>query len=127
VLDTNGYHDEDSSNDGEIEEQHEHSDCVAATIQLLKITSPCNGYIVSRLDIDYIPNYQQPDSNVPLLDVQEQEIMSWMWRVVYQPDGAFVRDGAELISDQIRILLYGSFYVVKKKVINGMGLSRLKK
>jgi hypothetical protein len=101
----------------------------ADTIQLLKITSPHVGYIVSHLHdypyvapgtpLDYVPNYQQSTSDAI-------EPIQWMWRVVYQPDGAFVRNGAELISDQIGTLPYGSFCNVQEKIINEMGLSRLK-
>jgi hypothetical protein len=100
-----------------------------ATLQLLKITSPHVGYIVSHLHdypyiapgspLDYVPNYQLTDSDI-------KEPIHWVWRVVYQPDGAFVRDGAELISDQIGTLPYGSFCKVQEKIVNEMGLSRLK-
>lgn len=114
------------SNTDKVTWEQKHS---AATVQLLKITSPYIGYIVSHLHgypyvgpgspLDYVPNYQQSTSN-------SKETIHWTWRVVYQPDGAYVRNGPELMSDQIGTLPYGSFCVVQEKIVNEMGLSRLK-
>jgi hypothetical protein len=81
-------------------------------------------YIGPGSPLDYVPNYKAPKSDSS--NAHSVESMSWIWRVVYQPDGAFVRNGAELISDQIATLPYGSFCNVHEKIINDMGLSRLK-
>ena len=105
----------------------------STTIQLFKINSPYNGYIVSHLHdyphvapgspLDYVPTYKASNLNTSSSDDQST---LWIWRVVYQPDGAFVRNGSELMSDQISTLPYGSFCNVRGKIINDMGLSRLK-
>lgn len=118
-------------------EADEHDGQKHATIQLLKITSPFNGYIVSHLHdypyvakgspLDYVSDYKDNSVQLPLTtSVDESTRNRWMWRVVYRPDGAFVRTGSELISDQICTLPYGSFCFVQEKMINDMGLSRLK-
>ena len=127
-TDSNKQDDTTNNDDREYEPKIQHPDFAEATIQLMKITSPYIGYIVSHLHgypylapgspLDYVPNYKSCDST--------DETISWMWRVVYQPDGAFVREGAELISDQVGTLPYGSFCTVQEKIINDMGLSRLK-
>ena len=127
--DPNEHHDTINNGDREVEQKVQHPDSAAASIQLMKITSPCNGYIVSHLHgypylapgspLDYVPDYKCDSDST-------NETTSWLWRVVYQPDGAFVREGAELISDQIGTLPYGSFCNVQEKLINDMGLSRLK-
>lgn len=128
------------ANGADYEHDHGHSqghnksaDWTATTLQLLKINSPHNGYIVSHLHdypyvapgspLDYAPTYNTSNLNNSLLDNQSS---SWIWRVVYQPDGAFVRNGSELMSDHISTLPYGSFCNVQEKIINDMGLSRLK-
>eukprot|EP00956_Cyclotella_meneghiniana_P038860 scaffold161222_cov23-Cyclotella_meneghiniana.AAC.1 len=121
---------------GESKDRHQRIDWAATTsttIQLFKINSPYNGYIVSHLHdypyvapgspLDYVPTYKASNLNTSSTDDQST---LWIWRVVYQPDGAFVRNGSELMSDQISTLPYGSFCTVRGKIINDMGLSRLK-
>jgi hypothetical protein len=132
LLDSNGQDGTVIHSGRDSEEQQQHHE--SATIQLMKITSPYSGYIVSHMHdypyigpgspLDYVPNYKAPKSDSS--NAHSVESMSWIWRVVYQPDGAFVRNGAELISDQIATLPYGSFCNVHEKIINDMGLSRLK-
>lgn len=131
LLDANGA---DYEHDHGYSKGHNNStDWTATTLQLLKINSPYNGYIVSHLHdypyvapgspLDYAPTYNT--SNLSQSSLGNQST-SWIWRIVYQPDGAFVRNGSELMSDQISTLPYGSFCNVREKIINDMGLSRLK-
>ncbi|KAL3783338.1 hypothetical protein HJC23_011102 [Cyclotella cryptica] len=125
------------TNDEESSQQH---NCAAATIQFLKITTPYIGYIVSHVHdypyvapgsvLDYVPDYKADSvrditASTPATK-QRPTSNQWLWRVIYQPDGAFVRNGSELNSDHIGTLSYGSFCAVKGKIINDMGLSRLR-
>jgi Zinc finger, C3HC4 type (RING finger) len=48
----------------------------------------------------------------------------WYWRVTC-PQGAFIRAGLELSSPHVATIPYGSYVVVREKVVNSMGLSRL--
>lgn len=49
---------------------------------------------------------------------------NWIWRVTC-PDGAFVRAGMDLSSTHMGTVPYGSLLLVRRKLVNGMGLSRL--
>lgn len=90
----------------------------AGWLQLLKIESPCNGWVV--LSIDGVP-FLGP--GLPALYVDPNV---WMWRVTCGV-GAYVREGLELTSsDPIGVLPFGSFFRVTEKVINQMGLARLR-
>lgn len=138
-LDSRGHHDAYVDNT-QHEDKQQHC-CDAAKIQLLKITSPYIGYIVSHLHdypyvapgrvIDYVPEYKATSihDDVAKTAITMNQVTTstqWLWRVVYQPDGAFVRNGSELNSDHIGTLSYGSFCSVDEKIINDMGLSRLR-
>ncbi|GAX11184.1 E3 ubiquitin-protein ligase Mdm2 [Fistulifera solaris] len=48
----------------------------------------------------------------------------WVWRVTC-PDGAYVRAGMDLSSTHLGTVPYGSLLMVRRKLVNGMGLSRL--
>ncbi len=48
----------------------------------------------------------------------------WVWRVTC-PDGAYVRAGMDLSSTHMGTVPYGSLLMVRRKLVNGMGLSRL--
>jgi hypothetical protein len=94
----------------------------ANTIQLLRISSPHCGYIVSHLH-NY-PFVSPGSASVVTASVLDDS--NWMWRVMYEPDGAFVREGCELGSDHIGTLPYGTIVNVQSKAVNEMGLSRLR-
>jgi len=88
------------------------------TLQMLKISSPHRGYIVSQMhDYPYL---------LPGLPSSYVDTRNWYWRVTCQPDGAFVRRGLELVSDHVDTLPFGSICRVEKKVVNSMGLNRLR-
>jgi Zinc finger, C3HC4 type (RING finger) len=50
--------------------------------------------------------------------------LPWYWRVTC-PQGAYIRAGLELSSPHVATIPYGSYVVVKEKVVNSMGLPRL--
>ena len=84
----------------------------------LKISTPTTGYILSS-----IHSYPLLLPGTPSLYTNSKY---WYWRVTCQPDGAYVRAGLELNSKQLGILPYGTVCCVTKKVVNDMGLNRLK-
>ena len=86
-------------------------------IQILKISCPHEGYIVSKLH-----NYPYLAPGLPSTYTNANH---WFFRVTCQPDGAFIRKGLELIAPHVNTLPYGSFCRVQKKVVNSMGLNRL--
>jgi E3 ubiquitin-protein ligase Mdm2 len=96
----------------------EHDKGVAGQVQILKINTPQEGFVVFSvngycfLGLGMPFHYMQPDN--------------WIWKVTYSC-GAFVRDGLELNSNHIATLPYGSLFKVTQKTIstNG-GLSRLR-
>ena len=88
------------------------------TIQILQITSPYQGYSVSKIN-----NYPYLTPGLPTTYTNVSN--SWSWRVTCQPDGAFIRQGLELITDHIGTLSFGAFCCVEKKLANSMGLNRL--
>jgi len=94
------------------------SDESCPKLSFLKITSPQSGYILSN-----IHSYPLLLPGLPTTYTQTDH---WLWRVTCQPDGAFIRRGLELVTDHLGTLPYGTVCEVKKKVVNGMGLNRLK-
>ena len=86
-------------------------------IQILLIESPMYGYVV--LSMDAYP-FLGPGEAALYTDLRV-----WMWRVTCS-SGAFVRAGLELNTRHIQTVPFGSFLQVTRKVINGMGLPRLK-
>ncbi|KAL7532888.1 hypothetical protein ACHAXR_004911 [Thalassiosira sp. AJA248-18] len=88
------------------------------TMTFLKITSPHSGYILSSI-------HSYP-LLLPGLPTTYTNNLHWLWRVTCQPDGAYIRRGLELVTDHIGTLPYGTVCTVQKKVVNGMGLNRLK-
>jgi len=94
------------------------SDESCPKLSFLKITSPHSGYILSN-----IHSYPLLLPGLPTTYTQTDH---WLWRVTCQPDGAFIRRGLELVTDHLGTLPYGTVCEVKKKVVNGMGLNRLK-
>ena len=90
----------------------------AGWLQLLKIESPCDGWVV--FSVDGLP-FLGP--GLPSLYVDPNV---WMWRVTCGV-GAYVREGLELTSsDPIGVLPYGSSFRVTRKMVNQMGLMRLR-
>lgn len=90
----------------------------AGWLQLLKIVSPCEGWVV--LSIDGLA-FLGP--GLPALYIDPTV---WMWRVTCGV-GAYVREGLELTSSNpVEVLPYGSLFRVTRKMINQMGLMRLR-
>ena len=90
----------------------------AGWLQLLKIVSPCEGWVV--LSIDGV-SFLGP--GLPSLYVQPNV---WMWRVTCGV-GAYVREGLELTNNNpVEVLPFGSFFRVTRKMVNQMGLMRLR-
>eukprot|EP00571_Detonula_confervacea_P011413 CAMPEP_0172304434 /NCGR_PEP_ID=MMETSP1058-20130122/5843_1 /TAXON_ID=83371 /ORGANISM="Detonula confervacea, Strain CCMP 353" /LENGTH=940 /DNA_ID=CAMNT_0013015659 /DNA_START=144 /DNA_END=2966 /DNA_ORIENTATION=+ len=87
-------------------------------LAFLKITAPSTGYILSSV-------HSYP-LLLPGLPTTYTNIHHWPWRITCQPDGAYVRKGLELVTDHIGTLPYGTVCCVTKKVVNGMGLNRLR-
>ena len=87
-------------------------------VQMLKIVSPCEGWVV--LSLDGVPLL------LPGLPGNYVDPNVWMWRVTCGA-GAYVREGLELTNDNpITVLPYGSFFRVLRKRVNQMGLMRLR-
>lgn len=89
-------------------------------LQLLKIVSPSEGWIVYSID--------GPSFLGPGLTNLYVEPNSWMWRVTCSV-GAYVREGVEISlhsSKHIETLPYGTVMEVKRKMINVAGLARLR-
>ncbi|GKY97980.1 hypothetical protein MPSEU_000756100 [Mayamaea pseudoterrestris] len=84
--------------------------------QVLRIESPCTGYIVLNHN-----GYSMAMAGLP---VQYCRPKLWQW-IVTCSGGAVVRDGLDLSSPQTVLLPYGTIVQVTRKVINTMGLSRL--
>lgn len=87
------------------------------TIEMLRIESPHDGYVVSKIN-----GYSYLAPGLPSTYTNPSE---WTWRVACQPDGAFIRNGPELIADHVDTLPFGSFCKVTRKIVNSMGLNRL--
>lgn len=82
----------------------------------LRITSPCEGFILFNLEGYYFVGFGEPaDYTSP---------HCWIWRVSYA-EGAFVRQGLELDSAHVVTIPFGGLVRVTRKTLNGMGLSRL--
>lgn len=85
-------------------------------VEVLKIESPMIGYVVYSVDgYPFIgpglpSSYSEPDM--------------WLWKVTCT-NGAYVRQGLELMSVHVDTIPFGSFVRVKRKTINAMGLTRL--
>lgn len=85
-------------------------------VEVLKIESPMIGYVVYSVDgYPFIgpglpSSYSEPDV--------------WLWKVTCT-NGAYVRQGLELMSVHVDTIPFGSFVRVKRKTINAMGLTRL--
>ncbi len=86
-------------------------------IEVLKIDSPREGYIVYSVD-----GYPFVGPGLPSTYTESNV---WLWKVTC-PNGAYVRQGLELTSAQVDTISFGSFVQIKRKAINAMGLSRLK-
>lgn len=87
-------------------------------LQLLKIISPYEGWVVLSID-----GMAFLGPGLPALYI---EPTVWMWRVTCGV-GAYVREGLELTSSNpVEVLPYGSFFRVTRKMINQMGLMRLR-
>ena len=50
----------------------------------------------------------------------------WLWRITNYPDGAYVRTGPELSTRHIATLNYGAVCNLTCKIVNNMGLNRLR-
>ena len=88
------------------------------TLVFLKITSPHSGYILST-----IHSYPLLLPGLPTTYINADH---WLWRVTCQPDWAYIRCGLELVTEHIGTLPYATVCSVNRKVVNGMGLNRLK-
>jgi hypothetical protein len=82
----------------------------------LRITSPCEGYILFNLEGYYFVGFGEPATYT--------QPDCWVWRVAY-PVGAYVRQGLELDSAHVGTVPFGGMVRVTRKTVNGMGLSRL--
>ncbi|KAL9180038.1 hypothetical protein ACHAXT_008008 [Thalassiosira profunda] len=102
-------------NTGNMEDEVRASD---PKLTFLKITSPHEGYILSSV-------HSYP-LLLPCLPTTYTNANQWLWRVTCRPDGAYVRQGLELVAEHLGTLPYGTVCGVTKKAVNGMGLNRLK-
>jgi len=82
----------------------------------LRISLPCEGYLLLNLDGYYFVSYGQPSDYI--------SPHFWIWRVSYA-EGALVRKGLELDSVHVVTVPFGGFVRVCRKTVNDMGLSRL--
>lgn len=89
----------------------------AGWLQLLKLVSPVDGWVVLSID-----GCSLLGPGLPSLYVDPQV---WMWRVTCAV-GAFVREGLEFESKHFETLPYGSHFRVTRKMVNAQGLNRLK-
>jgi hypothetical protein len=89
----------------------------AGWLQLLKIESPVEGWVVLSID-----GCSLLGPGLPSLYVDPQV---WMWRVTCAV-GAFVREGLEFESKHFETLPYGSHFRVTRKMVNAQGLNRLR-
>jgi len=87
-------------------------------LAFLEITSPHEGYVLSSV-------HSYP-LILPGLPTTYASTDRWLWRVTCRPDGAYVRHGLELDTEHLGTLPYGTVCAVTKKVVNGMGLNRLR-
>jgi hypothetical protein len=86
-------------------------------IQLLRLESPKEGYVVLSLN-----GYAFLGPGLPSIYVDPQV---WPWRVSCL-EGAYVREGLDLSSKHVDTLPYGTIVRVARKTVNSMGLSRLR-
>lgn len=83
----------------------------------LRILSPLAGYVLySQFSYAYL---------APGMPIDYVDPSRWIWRISCL-DGAFVREGLELSSKHITTLPFGKFVKVSQKIVNSMGLSRLR-
>jgi hypothetical protein len=102
-----------SSSEGAYEYPHGR----AGWLQLLRIESPVEGWVVLSID-----GCSLLGPGLPSLYVDPQV---WMWRVTCAV-GAFVREGLEFESKHFETLPYGSHFRVTRKMVNAQGLNRLR-
>ena len=86
-------------------------------VLMLKLESPMEGYVTFSVD-----GYCFLGPGLPSL-YTDPEV--WTWRVTCAA-GAFLREGLELNTRHLATLPYGSFLRVTHKIVNSMGLSRLR-
>lgn len=97
--------------------KEEHPNGISQQVQLLKLESPHEGYVVFSFN-----GYCFLGPGLPSQYVLPEK---WLWRVTYK-GGAFVREGLELNSRHIVTLPFGSVVQVSRKTISpDGGLSRL--